>query len=429
MIALLQRLFPPLTTDLREALTPLFVVFAFALGAASGSFLNVVIWRLPRGECLSRPPSHCPRCQARIRAWQNLPLLSWIMLRGRCFNCHLPISLRYPLIELIGALLFSALWWWSTAPTQVWLAFFPHALFLSLLLACAMTDWDHGIIPDRLTRLGILAALLCAAAWPRLQPVPEALLAGGAPGESLITAALLNQFPLLQKTGPHGIAALHCLLGVLAGAALLGGFRLAANLLLGSVRPDADPGALPGEFSLTPAGLGPRPPDPAAPPVPLDRLLPADADYVRLDLRQARLLRPDGPATGERLPRRLLLFREGVETSSGQFLPWNDTWEVTGTLRGFSARRDTVGLGDVKLLAMIGAFLGPDACIYVLLLAALPAALAGLLILAVPPLRRAADSASLRFGPWLALAATSLFFFGNHLVLWFRNVILSLLLR
>lgn len=81
-----------------------FAVLSFVFGSYIGSFLNVCIWRIPRGESIVWPPSHCPKCGARIRWYQNIPILSWIALRGRCANCRQPISIRYPLVELLGGI-------------------------------------------------------------------------------------------------------------------------------------------------------------------------------------------------------------------------------------------------------------------------------------------------------------------------------------
>ncbi|MDZ4819856.1 MAG: prepilin peptidase [Planctomycetota bacterium] len=95
---------------------PWFLAFwAFGTGAIFGSFLNVVIYRLPRGMSLSVPGSHCPRCQHAIRWYHNLPIVGWIMLRGRCYDCGNRISVRYPLVELAVALLFGTCWFLITA--------------------------------------------------------------------------------------------------------------------------------------------------------------------------------------------------------------------------------------------------------------------------------------------------------------------------
>ncbi len=132
----------------------------FLSGLCVGSFLNVVIWRLPRGMSLMHPPSRCPRCGHWIRAWENIPLVSWLVLKGRCSGCHEPISIRYPLVELGNALLWLGLWlvfYWKMAPCAV----LPRLLVLSsLLLALALIDLDLRRIPDLLTLPGMAVAIL-----------------------------------------------------------------------------------------------------------------------------------------------------------------------------------------------------------------------------------------------------------------------------
>ena len=136
-------------------------VFAFGLGASIASFLNVVAWRVPRGESIVRPPSHCPKCSAPIRWWQNIPILSWLALRGRCANCRAPISPRYILVETIGALLFLAVAW-------VFLPSVSEVLFLwiwcSLMLVGSVIDFDHKLLPDFVTVGGMVLGIAKALA-------------------------------------------------------------------------------------------------------------------------------------------------------------------------------------------------------------------------------------------------------------------------
>lgn len=122
------------------------VAIAFVYGAVVGSFLNVVIWRLPREESIVRPPSHCPACGYTLRAWDNIPLVTWLLYRGRCRKCHAPISVRYFVVELGTALLWVALllkFGWSVE-------FFQFAALLSTLIAVFAIDLELYIIPDQL---------------------------------------------------------------------------------------------------------------------------------------------------------------------------------------------------------------------------------------------------------------------------------------
>ena len=142
-------------------------VSAFALGAIVGSFLNVVIYRLPREESIVRPRSSCPHCGILIRWWANIPILSWIGLRGRCYHCRAPISLRYPAVELLCAAVFTALFL-VYGPGLRLVATWAVA---AALIAAAFIDAEHKIIPNALTLPGIPLGL--AVAW--LAPPPGVL--------------------------------------------------------------------------------------------------------------------------------------------------------------------------------------------------------------------------------------------------------------
>ncbi|MBK8230246.1 MAG: prepilin peptidase [Candidatus Eisenbacteria bacterium] len=147
-----------------------------ALGLCLGSFLNVVIHRLPRNESLLWPPSRCGGCGKAIRPWHNVPLLGWLVLRGRCADCNASISVRYPLVELLGGVL--TLLAFAFAPTP-WHSL--AALWLGLsLLAVFWIDLDHRIIPDEIslggTAFGLVLSVCTIGIWPA---VLGALLGGG----------------------------------------------------------------------------------------------------------------------------------------------------------------------------------------------------------------------------------------------------------
>jgi leader peptidase (prepilin peptidase)/N-methyltransferase len=127
-----------------------------------GSFLNVVIYRLPAGQSIVFPGSHCPRCAAPIRPKDNIPVLGWLLLGGRCRDCGEPIAVRYPLVELANALLWAALAlrYGATPALAV------MAVFCSALLAITLIDVDHWIIPDVITLPGIVIGLLASFFLP-----------------------------------------------------------------------------------------------------------------------------------------------------------------------------------------------------------------------------------------------------------------------
>lgn len=167
------------------ALSPGFVGgAAFAFGLVVGSFLNVVAHRLPEGESVVWPGSRCPACRQAIAPWDNVPVLSFLWLRGRCRSCGVQISWRYPAFELLTGLVFAAiaLRYGLTLATPVWL------LFAAILLATAAIDFDHQIIPDELSLGGLAVGLVAmpllavaggGAAWPALHGAALGAFLGG----------------------------------------------------------------------------------------------------------------------------------------------------------------------------------------------------------------------------------------------------------
>jgi leader peptidase (prepilin peptidase)/N-methyltransferase len=158
---------------------PYLVVYVFAVGAVVGSFLNVVIYRVPRRRSVVRPGSACPACGAPIRWYDNLPIVSWLLLGARCRDCRAPISFRYPLVELAAALLAVAgvlRWGFTVAGAEV-------VLFAWISLALGLIDLEHQILPDVMTYPSIALGLAGAAAGG-VTGLPDAI-AGAAVGAGL----------------------------------------------------------------------------------------------------------------------------------------------------------------------------------------------------------------------------------------------------
>ncbi len=142
--------------------TALFAFLVFALGAAIGSFLNVVIHRVPRRESIVSPGSHCPRCDTPIPAWANIPIVAWLALRGRCRSCREPISPRYLLVEVLTGAVFLALY----LHDGLTLRLLADWTLAAALIAVAFIDLDHKIVPDVITLPGILLAFAVALLVP-----------------------------------------------------------------------------------------------------------------------------------------------------------------------------------------------------------------------------------------------------------------------
>jgi leader peptidase (prepilin peptidase)/N-methyltransferase len=150
----------------------LFAVFVF--GLAIGSFMNVVIYRLPRGENLAFPPSHCTGCGESLKWYHNIPLFSWLMLRGRCAFCKSTISPRYPLIELLNALLWSVIYIKVGAGAE----FLFIALSFSALLVLSAIDFEYYAVPDSVNFFALASALAALGAKAYESGEWEILLSG-----------------------------------------------------------------------------------------------------------------------------------------------------------------------------------------------------------------------------------------------------------
>ena len=201
---------------------PLLYLYAALLGAMVGSYLNVVVYRVPLGLSTVRPRSRCPYCDGGIRALDNIPILSYLVLRGRCRSCGAPISARYPTVEAATALLFAAC---ALRFGASW-ALIPAFVLVSLLVALALIDFDHFLLPDRLTLPGIVVGLALQPLNP-LSTLLEALI-GVVAGAGLLIL-MINFWYWIRKEEGMGLGDVNMLAMV---GAFLGWQGVLATLLL-----------------------------------------------------------------------------------------------------------------------------------------------------------------------------------------------------
>jgi leader peptidase (prepilin peptidase)/N-methyltransferase len=354
----------------------LFGAFAFVLGATVGSFLNVCIYRWPVDLSVNRPRrSFCPNCKQPIPWHQNLPLLSWLWLRGRCANCGAKISFRYFAVELVTALLFLATW--EVFPWQMAIAYW---IFLSFLIIGTFIDFEHFIIPDRVTIGGVITGVVCSVAVPALMGTDSQLAAGL---RALLAAALGYVILLIVLE---------------AGKIAFGRKRIGFDgptVFTWTKRHDDADFVVGNEESLWSDYFARE----------KDRLL-LQCDEVSIDHHAY------GNVT--------LDFRYDRVTAEGHVMMLDDVAQISGVTRELVIPREAMGRGDLKFLAAIGAFLGWRAVLFSLFAGSLLGSIVGLITLVVG---KRVWSAKLPFGPYLAFGAVTWMFFGEFFLRWYGTLL------
>jgi leader peptidase (prepilin peptidase) / N-methyltransferase len=353
----------------------IFDLFAFVLGAAIGSFLNVCIYRLPLDLSINKPRrSFCPNCKQPIPWQQNLPLLSWIVLRGRCAKCGARIAFRYFAVELVTALLFLAIWQAFPWPIAV-----VYWVFISLLIVGTFVDLEHFIIPDQITIGGMIAGICASLAVPELMKTDSRLAAGI---RSILAAALGYVILLLVLE---------------AGKIAFGRKRVRLDTptpFTWKRQSDDAEFVIGSEQSLWSDYFARE----------TDRLL-LECDAARIDHREF------GSVTLE--------FHYNRVAVEGEIFMLDDVAEISGVARELQIPREAMGRGDLKFLAAIGAFLGWRAVLFSVFAGSLVGSLVGLFTLI---LGKRVWSAKLPFGPYLAFGAVTWMFFGEDFIRWYLSL-------
>jgi leader peptidase (prepilin peptidase)/N-methyltransferase len=354
----------------------IFSAFAFVLGAVVGSFLNVCIYRLPLNLSINQPRrSFCPHCKTPIPWYQNIPLASWLLLRGRCAHCGAPIRFRYFGVELITAALFLAVW--RAFPWQIAIAYW---IFVSLVVIATFVDFEHFIIPDQVTLGGTVAGIVASFLVPELMNTQSPLAAG----VRALLAAALGYIVLL--------------LVLEAGKLAFGKKR---------IRLDG-----PTPFTWKRHG------DDAEFVVGAEQSL--WSDYFARE-KDRLLLKCEDAKIDNRIHNKVTLeFYYNRVTVEGETLTLDDINEISGTALEVVIPREAMGRGDLKFLAAIGAFLGWRAVLFSVFAGSLAGSLVGLFTLLVG---KRVWSAKLPFGPYLALGALAWMFLGDAFVRWYIGVV------
>jgi leader peptidase (prepilin peptidase)/N-methyltransferase len=355
-----------------------FAVVAFVLGTIVGSFLNACIYRLPRNISLDKPRrSFCPHCQVMIPWYYNLPIISWLWLRGRCAKCGAPISPRYLLVELLTGFAFLGLWLEFHLPLAP-----VYALFVALLIVATFIDFEHYIIPDEITLGGAAAGIVCSALVPSLMGVTE-----------------------------HWKGAVLSLLAAVLGTAVLWIVVEFGKLAFGRKRFTPESGESEA-FTFEP--------DPEDPKLVLgDESLPWSEIFFRktdeliLECRQATL--NGKTVAGDKI----CVFHDHILVGE-KSVPIEEVRALAGKWTAVVIPREAMGFGDVKFLACIGAFLGWQAIFFTLVMSSVIGAIVGGGLMLVT---RGKEGGRIPYGPYLALGAVAWVAFGPETVRWYLHLL------
>lgn len=339
----------------------------FVFGAIVGSFLNVVIHRMPRDLSIVSPPSNCPHCGYRIPWFLNIPIVTWLMIGGRCSNCGAHITARYFLVEVLTGTMFAASWL-AMGKVSAGIAI-AYAILIAGMLAATFIDFEHFIIPDQINFGGIAAGLIASAIVPALHHADAWL------------------------DGIKWSAA-----GAVVGAAIVWFIVQFGKLLFGRYHVDFEPGQ---DMLFTDTEL----------------ILPdKHIQYGELFYRKSDKIRFHA-AKVEMADR--CYWDTDVEISQHLMRIGDDSFDpepityMMATTDTVTLPREAMGFGDVKFMAAIGAFLGWQAVLFSLIVSSLIGSIVGVTMIV---LGRRDWSSRLPYGPYIALAALIWMFAGQKLM-------------
>jgi leader peptidase (prepilin peptidase)/N-methyltransferase len=359
----------------------LFATFAFVLGAVIGSFLNVCIYRLPIGLSVNMPKrSFCPTCKYQIPWYRNLPLFSWMALRGKCANCGSHISFRYFAVELLTSVLFLAAWLkcWNSGAGILAL---PYWILLSLLIVATFIDFEHFIIPDVITWGGVGAGIVLSFLVPELMGT-ERILQGGLWSLAGAATGYLTLWGVVE-------------LGKLAFGKKKIVLKIAEPFNWNRINDDAELKI--GEEHMR-----------------WSEVFSRESDQLVLKCTRADVC-------GRHYMNPTLHFYFDRLVVSGAEHKLESLDPVSGHVFEIIIPREAMGFGDVKFIAAIGAFLGWKSVFFTIASASVIGALVGTTILL---LNKRHLSSKIPFGPYLALGALIWLFAGPEIIHWYLYQVL-----
>ncbi len=379
---------------------PVFLAIVSAiLGATVGSFLNVVIYRVPLGLSVNEPRrSFCPSCKYKIPLHLNIPILSWFILRGKCKNCSGAVSFRYCFVESLTSLLFLLAWLtfagsfdqiFYNNPQLVLVSWF----LVSLLVVASFIDIEHQIIPDRINRCGLIVGIISAFVFP-----------------NLVHEFMSIEMSSYQGFGPRAQAVGWSLAGIACGFIVLYSVVIFGKILFGkktlSSGDQVTWGVIEGKENPI-LNVGDNE-------IPFEDLFFVGTEKLVLDSSKIEI---NGKEYGSG---DLIIYYDRLVVGGDTVIPIEEWQTLNGISSEITYRREAMGLGDVKFIAMFGAFIGWKGVLFALFAASIIGTSINL-----PGKILGKDNAFTRipFGPYLAVGALFWLFCGADLLEWYFNLL------
>ena len=381
-----------------ETLIPFLAIISFIIGASIGSFLNVVIYRLPRSISVNKPRrSFCPSCNYKIPFYLNIPIVSWLILLGKCRNCSSKVSIRYLLVELISGVLFLACWLIYALPLSgqfqvTYYLVLPGWFLISLLVSASLIDYEHQIIPDALNVIGLISGLIFAIMFPL---IPFNIMGV----DSFFNSDEITwykSFIISLLSGAFGFLIIYSI--VFLGKIVFGIKVLSKNKSneWSIVEGEENPVLLFDDQEIN-----------------FEDLFFVGTEKLVFECQKFDL---NG---NEIITDKVSVFYDRIDYNN-ESIEISDWVSVGGKSVKITYHREAMGFGDVKYMAMIGVFIGWKGILFTLFTASIIGT-----VVSLPGKILKSDNALNRipFGPFLSLGAIIWLFYGPQLLDWYINLI------
>ena len=381
-----------------ETLIPFLAIISFIIGASIGSFLNVVIYRLPRSISVNKPRrSFCPSCNYKIPFYLNIPIVSWLILLGKCRNCSSKVSIRYLFVELITGVLFLICWLIYALPLSgqfqvTYYLVLPGWLLISLLVSASLIDYEHQIIPDGLNIIGIISGLIFALIFP-LVPVN---IMGIDSFFNSYEITWYKSFVISLLSGVFGFL-------IIYSVVFLGKIAFGTKVL--SKNKSTRWSIIEGEENPILLFDGQE--------INFEDLFFVGTEKLVFECQKFDL-------NGDKIiTDRVNVFYDRMDYNN-ESIAISDWVSVGGKSGKITYHREAMGFGDVKYMAMIGVFIGWKGILFTLFTASIIGT-----VVSLPGKILSSDNALNRipFGPFLSLGALIWLFYGPQLLDWYINLI------